>query len=78
VYSFVDKSLPRFLDLAQNANVIIVGPSTPLAPILSEFGVNDLSGFVIKDPEKALRICSGQEHNRIYSAGQKVSLRFDN
>lgn len=76
--SLVDKSLPRFLKLSKSAHVVIVGPSTPLAPVLSQFGVHDLSGFVIKDGEKALRICSGQESSRIYSTGQKVSLRFAN
>ncbi len=76
--SLVDKSLPRFLNLSKQAHVVIVGPSTPLAPVLSQFGVKNLSGFVIKDGEKAFRICSGQENNRIYSTGQKVSLRFVN
>ncbi|MFH0802664.1 MAG: DUF364 domain-containing protein [bacterium] len=76
--SLVEKSLPRLLKLAHQAHVVIVGPSTPMAPVLSQFGVMDLSGFVIKDGEKALRICSGQENCRIFSAGQKVSLKFNN
>lgn len=76
--ALVDKSLPRFLDLSKKAHVVIVGPSTPLAPVLSRFGVDNLSGFVIKDGEKALRICSGQEASIIYSTGQKVSLIFSN
>jgi uncharacterized protein (DUF4213/DUF364 family) len=75
--AFVDKSMPRLLELSKQATVIIVGPSTPLAPVLSEFGVSDLSGFVVKDGERAFAICSGQEDGRIYSAGQKVSLKFN-
>jgi uncharacterized protein (DUF4213/DUF364 family) len=74
----VDKSLPRFLNLSEQAHVVIVGSSTPLAPVLSQFGVKNLSGFVIKDGEKALRICSGQEASRIYATGQKVNLIFEN
>jgi len=74
--TFIDKSLPRFLKLAPQAQVIIVGPSTPLAPALEQFGVKDLSGLIIKDGDKARRICSGQDDHRIYSAGQKVSFQF--
>jgi uncharacterized protein (DUF4213/DUF364 family) len=75
--AFVDKSLPRFLKLAPQAHVVVVGPSTPLAPVLFQFGINDLSGFVIKDIEKARRICLGQENSMIYSTGQKVSFRSE-
>lgn len=73
--ALTDKSLPHFLQLAQNKQVTIVGPATPMAPVLFQFGVTNLCGFVIKDGEKARRICSGQENYRIYSTGQKVSLR---
>jgi uncharacterized protein (DUF4213/DUF364 family) len=74
--TLIDKSLPRFLKLAAQAYVVIVGPSTPLAPTLAQFGVKDLSSLIIRDGDKARRICSGQEDYRIYSAGQKVSLQF--
>jgi uncharacterized protein (DUF4213/DUF364 family) len=74
--ALIDKALPRFLELSQNAQVVLVGPSTPLAPVLAEFGVSELSGFVIKDPEQARRICLSQENHPIYSSGQKVRLRF--
>ncbi|XES77442.1 MAG: Rossmann-like domain-containing protein [Candidatus Bathyarchaeia archaeon] len=75
--AFVDKSLPRFLKLASKAHVVVVGPSTPLASVLFQFGVHDLSGFVIKDVEKARRICLGQENYLIYSTGQKVSFKSE-
>ncbi|MDF2472588.1 MAG: putative heavy-metal chelation [Anaerocolumna sp.] len=73
--SIVDKSLPRLLELSKNAYVIIVGPTTTLAPVLFEFGVNDLAGFVIKDTELAHQIGKGTDNSRIYRTGQKVSLK---
>jgi uncharacterized protein (DUF4213/DUF364 family) len=75
--ALVNKAMPRFLNLAQGAKVVVVGPSTPMAPMLRDFGIADLSGIVIKDGDKAQRICSGQEHLKIYTSGQKVSLRFE-
>lgn len=75
--ALVNKAMPRLLELSRHAaTVIVVGPSTPMAPQLAAFGVTDLSGLVIKDEEKARRLCSGQEGGKIYGAGQKVSLRF--
>lgn len=74
--TLINKTLPRFLALSRQAKVILVGPSTPMAPVLKEFGVSDLSGFIIKDGDKARRICSGMESQKIYASGQKVSLRF--
>ena len=44
--TFVNKTFPRLLSLAQKAKLIIVGPSTPLAPVLFHHGVYGLSGFV--------------------------------
>lgn len=73
---FIEKTLPRLLELSKNAQkVTLVGPSTTLAPLLFEHGVDDLSGYVIKDIEKAARIIKGAENGKIYSTGQKVSLR---
>lgn len=73
--SLIYKTLPRMLELAKNAYVIIVGPFTPLAPELFSFGVNDLSSFVVKDNAGAARIISGLERSKIYRTGQKVTLK---
>ena len=70
------KMLPRLLELSRQARVILVGPTLPLTPIFKEFGVSELSGLLIRDPDRASRIVSGAEHVRIYTAGQKVTLRL--
>lgn len=74
--ALINKSLPHLLALSKHAQVVLVGPSTPMVPVLEQFGVSDLSGFIIKDGDKARRICSGQESCKIYASGQKTSLRF--
>lgn len=74
--SLIYKTLPRYLKLAENAeHVVIVGPSTPLAPALFGFGVDDISSFVIRDGGHVKRIVQGLDHDRIYAAGQKVSWK---
>ncbi|MDR0439314.1 MAG: DUF364 domain-containing protein [Methanocalculaceae archaeon] len=74
--SIVYKTLSRYLKLAKNAeNVVIVGSSTPLAPAFFDFGVDDISSFVIRDCDHAKRIAQGLDMDRIHSTGQKVSWK---
>jgi uncharacterized protein (DUF4213/DUF364 family) len=74
--SLVDKTLPRLLDLSKNAKrITMVGPGTPLAPVLFDYGIGDLSGFIIKDNSRAFRIIAGAEKVKIFTAGQKVAFK---
>ena len=70
-----DGRLPRLLELAKSAYVGIVGPVATLSPILFEYGVDEIDGFVVKDPALAERITKEQQMRKIYSSGQKVSLK---
>jgi len=74
----IDKTLPRILELSKNAKrITMVGPGTPLAPVLFDYGIDDLSGFMIKDQPSAFRIVSGAEKVVIYTTGQKVRFKKD-
>lgn len=50
--TLANKSLPRLLELARGAWVMLIGPSTPLSALLFDYGVNVLSGSVARDPEE--------------------------
>ena len=73
--TLIDKSLPRLLELAEGAFIGMVGPASTLAPVLFDYGVDEMDGFVVKDNEIAHRLLTEQESLKIYSSGQKVSLR---
>ncbi len=74
--SLVDKTLSRYLELSKNAKQItLVGPGTTLAPVLFDFGVDDLSGFMITDNLRAFRIVAGAEKVKLSTAGHKTSLK---
>ena len=75
VLYFLEKSLPHIIDLAGDAFVGLVGPATVMSPIFFDYGVDELDGFIPKDSNLAARIFKEQENGKIYSAGEKVSLR---
>ncbi|MEL0022493.1 MAG: DUF364 domain-containing protein, partial [Rickettsiales bacterium] len=48
-------SLEHLLSLARNAFVVLVGPSAPLTSRLFEFGIDAISGFVVRNTDGLLQ-----------------------
>jgi hypothetical protein len=48
--TFVNKSLQRLLEIS-NGYTLVIGPTTPLTPILFEWGADLLAGVITKDNE---------------------------
>ena len=58
--TLINKTAPRLLALAQNARVVMVGPSVVMSPTLFEWGADMLAGSVVSDPEKTrFAVCNG-------------------
>ena len=55
--AFVNKTLQRLLELS-NGYTFVIGPTTPLTPILLEYGADIIAGAIVNDAEKALEIVS--------------------
>ena len=53
--TIINKSLERLLDLSENAYTIVMGPSTPLSPVLFQYGANLVAGVRVKDCEQVLK-----------------------
>ena len=57
--SLINHTFDDLIELCRPESfVILLGPSTPLSPVLFDTGVSVLSGTVVKDPERALRSIS--------------------
>lgn len=54
--TLINKTLPRLLQLSAGAKTVLIGPSTPLTPLLYDYGVDDLAGLVVEDEPAMLRI----------------------
>lgn len=73
----VNKTIDHLLELARNAReVVVLGPSTPLAgEVFKKHGVTLLSGMVVEEPRKALKIISqGGGARELKRAARKVTL----
>ena len=63
--TLINKTFQGLIDLCRpDATIIMVGPSTPLSPILYDYGIRILSGAEVTDPLAALT-----------GVGQGISLR---
>ncbi|MGB4504999.1 MAG: DUF364 domain-containing protein [Syntrophaceticus sp.] len=47
--TLTNKTLPRLLELSRQAFTVLVGPSTPITPVLFNYGVDVLAGSVVID-----------------------------
>ena len=49
--TLTNKTLPRLLELSSHAFTVLVGPSTPMTPVMFRYGIDVLAGSVVIDPE---------------------------
>ena len=72
--TLANHTLEGLLELcAPEAFVIVLGPSTPLSPVLFEHGVDLLSGSVVTDIEPVLRVVSqGGNFRQVHRAGVRL------
>lgn len=70
--AFVNKTMPRLLQLSRNAQTIVLGPSTPLSPRLFDHGVEVITGFVASLPDELSVSLGGLTHAGMYDYGYRV------
>lgn len=51
--TFINKTAPRLLALSRDALTVMVGPSVVMSSQLFDYGVHELAGSVVADPELA-------------------------
>lgn len=70
--TLVNKTMPRLLELTQDAYVVIAGPSTPMSPVLYKYGADGLSGFYSTEPDRLRQTLRGTGHGAPSEAGTMV------
>jgi uncharacterized protein (DUF4213/DUF364 family) len=56
--SFINHTVEGLLNLCKTAYVVLVGPTSPLSPVLFEYGIDAICGSKIIDPGKLIRSIS--------------------
>jgi uncharacterized protein (DUF4213/DUF364 family) len=56
--SFINHTLEGLLSLCKGAYVVLIGPTSPLSPILFDYGIDAICGSKIIDPDQLIRSIS--------------------
>jgi hypothetical protein len=56
--SFINHTLEGLLKLSKNAYIVLIGPTSPLSPILFDYGIDVICGTKVVDEEKVIRSIS--------------------
>ncbi len=49
--SLINHTFPRLMELCRGKFVVMVGPTSPLSPVLFDYGVDVISGIKVAQPE---------------------------
>jgi hypothetical protein len=64
--TLTNHTLEGLLKLCQGKFVILIGPTSPLSPVLFNYGIGAVGGVKVVDPEKTIRtICEGAIYPQI-------------
>ena len=56
--SFTNHTIEKLLNLCRGSFVVVIGPTSPLSPVLFDYGVDVIAGAKVVDAEKAIRCLS--------------------
>jgi len=78
--SFINHTVEKLLELSKGSFTIMVGPTSPLSPVLFDYGVDVIAGVKVVEPEKTIRCISegaifGQiEGIKLVTMARKVTM----
>jgi len=53
--SFINHTIEKLLALSKDSFTLMIGPTSPLSPILFDYGVDVIAGVKVIEPEKTIR-----------------------
>ena len=75
--SFVNKTMPRLLQLSSGAYTVVTGPTVPMCPELLNLGIDRLAGLVITDRNDIRTHVTESRSGPPYRFGRPFLLRGD-
>ena len=56
--SFINHTMDGLLKLCRDSFIVLVGPTSPLTPVLFDWGIDVISGTIVDEPEITIRAIS--------------------
>jgi uncharacterized protein len=72
--SIVNKTFPRLVELSQNAQLVLMGPTVPWLSDLADMGINYLAGVAIAHPEGLRQTIAEGGGTRIFDTGVQYHI----
>jgi uncharacterized protein len=70
--ALINKTMPRLLGLSQRAQIVVAGPSTPLHPLMFDYGIKVLGGLLVEDETRVWRIAAEGGQKELFCAGSRM------
>jgi uncharacterized protein len=67
--SIVNKTFPRLVELSQNAQLVLMGPTVPWLPCLADMGINYLAGVAVTQKDALRQTIAEGGGTRIFETG---------
>lgn len=70
--AFINKTMPRLIQLSKKAQIVLVGPSVPVSKILFKYGVNFIASFVVIEQQLTWKAVQEGKKMNIFKAGGEM------
>jgi uncharacterized protein (DUF4213/DUF364 family) len=70
--ALINKTMPRLLTLSRGAQIVVAGPTTPLHPLMFDFGIETLGGLVVEDEQSVWRTVAEGGEKELFFAGSRM------
>ncbi|PAX45697.1 DUF364 domain-containing protein [Brunnivagina elsteri] len=72
--SIVNKTFPRLVELSQNAQLVLMGPTVPWLSDLADMGIDYLAGVAVANPEALRQTIAEGGGTRIFDRGVRYHI----
>jgi len=70
--TLINKTMPRLLTLSRGTEIVVAGQTTPLHPLMFDFGIKILGGLIVDDEESVWRTVAEGGRRKLFSAGTRM------
>ncbi len=70
--TLINKTMPRLLELSRGARIVVAGPTTPLHPLLFQYGVEILGGLIVLDQPSVWRAVAEGGREALFTSGARM------